>query len=359
MRDCSRPEVEESDEAVVKLMPLVCPGTSHGKMSVESVNTDKMASRDSTIELPVQAGGQKMFCPAMSSQPGSASSSTQKHDKEDSPMTPQAGKSNWFQFYQKSSDADQAKESPRFEEVSAGKQSPRENAGGEAPDFASSPDSRASPRDTPRPMESPRAPDEGGREQTEELSYEGTYLGTMKHGRGKLKMPNYTYEGEFERNHKHGVGSLQWDDGRRFDGGFRHGKFHGAAVMIWPDKRKYVGQYEDDKKHGEGTFSWQDGRRYAGQWVAGKRQGVGTYTNAKGSTRRGTWSQDRPIQWEEAPVEESPRPKGASAGTLQVTSKPEIFVTEKSDLTDRLFQATDLKGVQNEPQEDVCVSLFV
>jgi len=354
MRDCSRPEIEESDEPIVKLMPLVCPGTTSGKMPVERVNPDRrdnMASRDSTIELPVQADGQKMFFPAICTHPGSASSSRQKHDKEDAaPMTPQAAhRSNWFQSYQKIANLDQPKESPRFEEVDAGKQSPRENTGREAANF-STPDSKASPRDTPRPMESPRAPDEGGREQTEELSYEGTYLGPMKHGRGKLTMPTYTYEGEFERNQKHGVGVLQWEDGRRFEGGFRHGKFHGAAVMIWPDKRKYVGHYEDDKKYGEGTFSWQDGRRYAGQWVAGKRQGIGTYTNAKGSTRRGTWSQDRPIQWDEAPcAEESPGPKGVSLGAMSVTGKPKLSA-----------ETTDVKELtEDEPPEDVAVTLFV
>lgn len=130
------------------------------------------------------------------------------------------------------------------------------------------------------------------------MSYEGTYLGTMKHGYGKLRMSGSTYEGEFRDDLKSGSGVLTWDDGRQYRGQFENGVFHGQAVMTWPDGRRYRGQYADDRKHGEGTFAWADGRRYQGQWVVGKRHGVGVYTNAKGFTRTGTWQLDRPIRWE-------------------------------------------------------------
>jgi len=135
-----------------------------------------------------------------------------------------------------------------------------------------------------------------------EISYEGEYLGAMKHGLGKLRMNGNTYEGGFRHDLKHGEGVLTWDDGRQYRGSFEDGMFHGHATMSWPDGRMYCGQYIEDRKHGEGTFSWQDGRRYQGQWVAGKRHGVGVYTNAKGLTRTGTWQVDRPVQWA-APVE--------------------------------------------------------
>lgn len=135
-----------------------------------------------------------------------------------------------------------------------------------------------------------------------EISYEGEYLGAMKHGVGRLRMNGNTFEGEFRNDLKHGEGALTWDDGRQYRGRFEDGMFHGHATMSWPDGRKYCGQYSEDRKHGEGTFSWQDGRRYQGQWVAGKRHGVGVYTNAKGLTRTGTWQVDRPVQWA-APVE--------------------------------------------------------
>jgi len=132
----------------------------------------------------------------------------------------------------------------------------------------------------------------------DEVSYEGPYLGKMKHGRGKLRMTECTYTGDFWHDQRHGQGELRWDDGRLYKGQFQNGKFHGLAAMTWPDGRSYAGGYADDKKHGEGTFVWTDNRRYAGQWDAGKRHGVGVYTNAKGLTRRGTWSMDRPVEWE-------------------------------------------------------------
>eukprot|EP00930_Biecheleria_cincta_P043100 TRINITY_DN2962_c0_g1_i1.p1 TRINITY_DN2962_c0_g1~~TRINITY_DN2962_c0_g1_i1.p1 ORF type:complete len:368 (+),score=53.73 TRINITY_DN2962_c0_g1_i1:25-1128(+) len=342
MRDCSRPDAEDPDQPMVKLMPLLCPSASPGKMSIERVSTDRHeghASSDSTMELPVPTGAQRVFFPAVSMRqdPEASSSSTPMKQVDAAFTTPQRGVppvSNWFQVYQRGTASDQPKESPRFEEVLTGvTPSPR---GGEFRTPRTAPDPRATPRESPRPLESPRPPDEGGKEITEELLYEGTYLGTMKHGTGRLRMQNYTYEGEFENDMKHGVGVLDWDDGRRFEGGFKYGKFHGAAVMIWPDGRKYVGQYEDDRKHGEGTFSWQDGRRYQGQWVAGKRHGVGTYTNAKGFTRRGTWQQDRPVQWDEPTnSQSSPGPAASlvtSGSPMNTPSKPVLAPEHTSEI---------------------------
>lgn len=182
--------------------------------------------------------------------------------------------------------------SPRFEEMSARS----EGAGG-----ASHRDPAGSPMTSPRPAEerptSPSPSDLAKRKELE-LSYEGSYRGTMKHGFGKLRMQGSTYEGEFRDDFKAGNGVLTWDDGRQYRGQFDNGVFHGQAVMTWPDGRRYRGQYADDRKHGEGTFAWSDGRRYQGQWIVGKRHGIGVYTNAKGMTRIGTWQLDRPIRWE-------------------------------------------------------------
>eukprot|EP00927_Polykrikos_kofoidii_P079885 TRINITY_DN7671_c0_g1_i1.p1 TRINITY_DN7671_c0_g1~~TRINITY_DN7671_c0_g1_i1.p1 ORF type:complete len:454 (-),score=52.17 TRINITY_DN7671_c0_g1_i1:63-1424(-) len=165
------------------------------------------------------------------------------------------------------------------------------------PRAASIPSDSRVPAETPRES-SPRAPEEQlGGAKNDEVSYEGTYLGNMKHGTGRLRTSGYTYDGHFENDEKHGNGVLTWDDGRQYRGRFDRGRFHGSAVMTWPDGRKYCGQYHDDRKHGDGTFSWQDGRRYQGQWVIGKRHGVGVYTNAKGVTRTGMWQMDRPLHW--------------------------------------------------------------
>ena len=93
----------------------------------------------------------------------------------------------------------------------------------------------------------------------------------MKHGKGRVRMTNYSYTGEFQHDLKHGQGVLEWDDGRRYEGGFEQGQFHGTAVrrlsvfevfrralealahsrphvqvMIWPDGRRYVGHYLEE-----------------------------------------------------------------------------------------------------------------
>lgn len=203
--------------------------------------------------------------------------------------------SNWSQVFNQGLNQgnNPPKESARFEEMT-----PRDRT---ARDLRTP---GASPRESPRPPDERRDGASTARgealSQSDEISYEGSYLGSMKHGAGRLRMTGSTYEGDFLNDLKHGSGALAWDDGRQYSGQFDSGKFHGAAVMTWPDGRKYSGQYIEDRKHGEGTFSWQDGRRYQGQWIAGKRHGIGVYTNAKGLTRTGMWEMDRPLHWDVA-----------------------------------------------------------
>jgi len=184
--------------------------------------------------------------------------------------------------------------SPRFDEVT-----PRGQNNSVAGEFNTP---AGSPRESPRPPDE-RKMDGAG---SNEISYEGERLDTMKHGTGRLRCNGNTYEGEFRKDMKHGQGVLTWDDGRQYRGQFEDNKFHGSAVMTWPDGRKYCGQYLEDRKHNEGTFSWQDGRRYQGQWVVGKRHGIGVYTNAKGLTRTGMWQMDRPLHWESLPAPSAP-----------------------------------------------------
>eukprot|EP00443_Scrippsiella_acuminata_P030527 CAMPEP_0115189906 /NCGR_PEP_ID=MMETSP0270-20121206/11754_1 /TAXON_ID=71861 /ORGANISM="Scrippsiella trochoidea, Strain CCMP3099" /LENGTH=380 /DNA_ID=CAMNT_0002603107 /DNA_START=71 /DNA_END=1213 /DNA_ORIENTATION=- len=235
---------------------------------------------------------------------------------------------NWFQVLQTNRQERQNQtETPRFDEVvqssrlSTDRSTPRGNIGGE---FRTP---GPTPRDSPRTSEGEANAAAGN---SDEVSYEGMYLGTMKHGQGKLRMTSSTYQGDFLNDQKHGQGMLTWDDGRRYRGGFECNKFHGHAVMTWPDGRKYTGYYTDDRKHGEGTFSWQDGRRYQGQWVCGKRHGTGIYTNAKGLTRRGMWQMDRPIHWE-VPGAELQQPgwsARSTSGTEQPAAIPEAAAPE-------------------------------
>lgn len=235
---------------------------------------------------------------------------------------------NWFQVLQNGQGRENPTETPRFDEVFQSARAdpnqfatPRSNVGGEFRTPGPSP--RESPRDSPRPANEDAAAARGA-----EVSYEGQYLGAMKHGTGRLCLNACTYEGDFMHDFKHGNGVLTWDDGRVYSGNFEYGKFHGLAVMSWPDGRKYSGQYADDKKHGEGNFSWLDGRQYDGQWVSGKRDGVGVYTNAKGITRRGTWQMDRPIQWDPAPKVISL--DTATMAPVSETAQPSALASEQT-----------------------------
>eukprot|EP00929_Paragymnodinium_shiwhaense_P013948 TRINITY_DN12179_c0_g1_i1.p1 TRINITY_DN12179_c0_g1~~TRINITY_DN12179_c0_g1_i1.p1 ORF type:complete len:535 (-),score=93.75 TRINITY_DN12179_c0_g1_i1:165-1769(-) len=236
---------------------------------------------------------------------------------------------NWFQALrrQDTNDAGAPMESPRFDEVTTA----RDTAGvfddgklSARPQVFNTPRGGASVAGEfthrtpgPSPRDSPRddTGGAGGGGKPEELSYEGTYLGSLKHGSGRLRMQGCTYDGNFRNDAKHGNGVLTWDDGRQYRGQFEAGKFHGSAVMTWPDGRKYCGQYLEDRKHGDGTFSWQDGRRYQGQWVVGKRHGVGVYTNAKGITRTGMWQMDRPLHWDVPATSPAPSQSHASNGS--------------------------------------------
>lgn len=275
VRDCVRSSHEYAAEDLLHVS-AEAPGLSSSGSRAPSAATTKAASALSALASPRDPGG------------------------GGSGIVPPVP--NWFQVLRDGRQSREGQtETPRFDEVLASpgvqndQMTPRGNIGGE---FRTP---GPTPRDSPRTSEG--MTDSGGAAKSDEVSYEGMYLGTMKHGLGKLRMTTSTYEGEFQNDAKHGVGVLTWDDGRQYRGGFDTNKFHGQAVMTWPDGRKYTGSYADDRKHGEGTFSWQDGRRYQGQWVCGKRHGVGVYTNAKGLTRRGMWQMDRPLHWEASGAE--------------------------------------------------------
>lgn len=235
---------------------------------------------------------------------------------------------NWFQALKRG--GPEAAHSPRFDEVSTTPgPTPRPvGAAGSHDQLATPRQEFGAPTPGASPRESPRPPEEVNAK-SDEISYEGTYLGTLKHGTGRLRMNGCTYEGDFLLDAKHGNGILTWDDGRQYRGQFEGGKFHGAALMTWPDGRKYCGQYVEDRKDGEGTFSWQDGRRYQGQWVLGKRHGIGMYTNAKGLTRTGRWQMDRPLTWDVPPP---PGPSAALSARREASDPPVQGGQDDTDL---------------------------
>merc|ERR1719476_390093 len=124
-------------------------------------------------------------------------------------------------------DEEVLQETPRFDDLLA---TPRQT----------NPPAIQTPKESPRPGSEEMIA--GARAM--EVSYDGAYLGTMKHGRGKLRMTECTYAGDFRHDQRHGHGELRWDDGRVYKGQFENSKFHGVAAMTWPDGRSYAGFYE-------------------------------------------------------------------------------------------------------------------
>eukprot|EP00929_Paragymnodinium_shiwhaense_P098979 TRINITY_DN60528_c0_g2_i1.p1 TRINITY_DN60528_c0_g2~~TRINITY_DN60528_c0_g2_i1.p1 ORF type:complete len:359 (+),score=67.21 TRINITY_DN60528_c0_g2_i1:72-1148(+) len=171
-------------------------------------------------------------------------------------------------------------------------------------------------------------------------SYEGSWLGSARHGEGVLVLPDGTrYTGQFLNDRKNGLGTYcypngstyvgqwqddvqrgtgceNWSDGSTFEGEFSNGRKNGLGRFVWANGCIYEGAFEDNDMHGEGTYSWADGRSYAGQWQRnlmgiegamqwpdgrvyegefkeGKKHGEGTHWWPDGRSYRGQWAEGR------------------------------------------------------------------
>lgn len=121
--------------------------------------------------------------------------------------------------------------------------------------------------------------------------YEGSWLGSKRHGEGSLTWPDGSrFVGQFQHDEMHGLGThasacgsqctgqwvqgLQhghamerWADGSVFEGQFHHGMKSGRGRLVWVNGCAYEGEFSQNRMHGRGCYSWGDGRRYAGQWL--------------------------------------------------------------------------------------------
>jgi len=120
--------------------------------------------------------------------------------------------------------------------------------------------------------------------------YSGQWLGTMRHGIGRMKWPDGTfYAGMWVEDEADGLGIFkQHESGNRYTGEFKKGAAQGHGVLFW-DETSYQGQFLRNVPHGAGKESWVDTASYAGFYYNGRRNGSGIHTWADGASYRGEW----------------------------------------------------------------------
>ncbi|MFH1728051.1 MAG: hypothetical protein ABIA04_06505 [Pseudomonadota bacterium] len=122
--------------------------------------------------------------------------------------------------------------------------------------------------------------------------YEGEFRDGKQHGKGVLKVKEFTYSGDFANGTYHGQGTLTYGDGRQYQGEFRDGRANGFGSATLVEGRKYKGQFKDDKPNGQGTITLNDGSQWTGTFVSGVPQGQGKVTEADGSQHTGDFDSE-------------------------------------------------------------------
>ena len=116
-----------------------------------------------------------------------------------------------------------------------------------------------------------------GKEDNDEITYEGEYKNDQKNGKGKIyfKLLHDSYEGNFDNNNINGNGIYKWENGDCYEGNFENGKMNGKGKYTWPDGGFYEGDYVNNIKEGNGKFKWSNGKIYEGPFKNGNPNGNG------------------------------------------------------------------------------------
>jgi len=123
--------------------------------------------------------------------------------------------------------------------------------------------------------------------------YTGDWVGTVRHGKGKLFFDDgTTYEGQFELGKVHGHASKMLLSGATYEGQWRNGKEDGEGKEVSLDGSVYQGQYKEGIKQGIASIYLPDGSTYQGEVVEGKMQGRGKYVWGNGHMYEGDWADD-------------------------------------------------------------------
>eukprot|EP01017_Pseudomicrothorax_dubius_P043896 TRINITY_DN7375_c0_g1_i6.p1 TRINITY_DN7375_c0_g1~~TRINITY_DN7375_c0_g1_i6.p1 ORF type:complete len:227 (+),score=68.40 TRINITY_DN7375_c0_g1_i6:57-737(+) len=117
-------------------------------------------------------------------------------------------------------------------------------------------------------------------------------------GRGLATYANNdTYEGEYVGGLRHGKGKYKWANGDEYDGEYQQNKKFGIGKMTYVGKGEYYGFFENGRKHGEGMYTYPNKDIYSGFWKFGAKTGQGTYVFADtGMKFVGEWSESKFIR---------------------------------------------------------------
>eukprot|EP00441_Pelagodinium_beii_P031394 CAMPEP_0197636308 /NCGR_PEP_ID=MMETSP1338-20131121/11855_1 /TAXON_ID=43686 ORGANISM="Pelagodinium beii, Strain RCC1491" /NCGR_SAMPLE_ID=MMETSP1338 /ASSEMBLY_ACC=CAM_ASM_000754 /LENGTH=893 /DNA_ID=CAMNT_0043208519 /DNA_START=51 /DNA_END=2733 /DNA_ORIENTATION=- len=123
--------------------------------------------------------------------------------------------------------------------------------------------------------------------------YEGEWVGTVRHGKGKLTLEDgSTYEGQFELGKVHGNAVYMLPSGARYEGQWRNGQQDGEGREVSLDGAVYQGKYQEGIKQGIASIYLPDGSTYQGEVLAGRLHGRGKYMWGNGHMYEGDWADD-------------------------------------------------------------------
>ena len=90
-------------------------------------------------------------------------------------------------------------------------------------------------------------------------------------GKYTYQYEGFSYDGEWEDGLKHGQGKMKLPDGSVYEGDFLHGEMLGRGRRTWSDGSFYDGDVVRGEKHGRGTMQYPSGDRYCGDWDQQRR----------------------------------------------------------------------------------------
>jgi hypothetical protein len=99
-----------------------------------------------------------------------------------------------------------------------------------------------------------------------------------------LKSDNFQVAGEVVRRSEH-----KFPDGTIYEGEWLGSKKHGQGKLTFTDGGTYDGEWKDNKPHGYGERTHADGSTYKGQFVNGKADGYGEFSHGNNGLYIGMW----------------------------------------------------------------------
>lgn len=124
-----------------------------------------------------------------------------------------------------------------------------------------------------------------------EGQYEGEFLNSMRHGRGKHELRGEVYDGEWKWDFRHGAGESISKDGGQIKGSWQNGKPHGFVTMTNASGTvTWEGEFCNGKRHGLGRQLFESGDIYDGCWQDGRLHDRGVYHFTNGDKLYGVWS---------------------------------------------------------------------